>query len=76
MFLLDGNPLLTPDYGLFIWTTGIFLVFWFLVVRAAKKPMSGMLNQRNSGIQEALDEAEKARIDKSLRMLKLLKIKS
>lgn len=63
MFLLDGNPLLTPDYGLFIWTTGIFLVFWFLVIRAARGPMREMLEKRNSGIQEALDEAEKARID-------------
>lgn len=63
MFLLDGISLLTPDYGLFIWTTVIFLIFWFFVIRAAKKPMSDMLSQRNSDIQEALDEAEKARID-------------
>ena len=63
MFLSISDSLLTPDYGLFIWTTGIFLVFWFLVIRAAKKPMKDMLSQRNSDIQEALDEAEKARID-------------
>ena len=63
MFLSISDLLLSPDYGLFIWTTVIFLVFWFLVVRAAKKPMSDMLSQRNLEIQEALDEAEKARID-------------
>ena len=63
MFLSITDLLLNPDYGLFIWTTGIFLVFWFFVIRAAKKPMSDMLSQRNSDIQEALDEAEKARID-------------
>lgn len=63
MFLLDGNPLMNPDYGLFLWTTGIFLLFWFLFIRAAKGPMKDMLGQRNSDIQEALDEAEKARID-------------
>ena len=63
MFLLDGNPLMNPDFGLFLWTTGIFLLFWFLVIRAAKGPMSDMLGKRNSDIQEALDEAEKARIE-------------
>ena len=63
MFLSISDLLLSPDYGLFIWTTVIFLVFWFLVVRAAKKPLSDMLSQRNFEIQEALDEAEKARID-------------
>jgi len=63
MFLLDGNPLLNPDYGLFIWTTGIFLLFWFLFIRAVKGPMKDMLGKRNSDIQSALDEAEKARID-------------
>ena len=63
MFLLDGNPLLNPDFGLFIWTTGIFLLFWFLFIRAAKGPMKDMLGKRNSDIQSALDEAEKARIE-------------
>lgn len=63
MFLLDGNPLMNPDYGLFLWTAGIFVVFWVLLIRSAKGPMKDMLNQRNSEIQEALDEAEKARID-------------
>jgi F-type H+-transporting ATPase subunit b len=63
MFLSISDLLLNPDYGLFIWTTVIFLVFWFFVIRAAKKPMSDMLGQRNTDIQEALDEAEKARID-------------
>ena len=65
MFLLEGSGgyMLNPDTGLFAWTAGIFVVFWFFVIRAAKKPMSDMLSQRNSDIQEALDEAEKARID-------------
>ena len=63
MFLSISDLLLNPDYGLFIWTTGIFLVFWFLVIRSAKGPMKNMLSTRNSDIQEALDEAEKARID-------------
>ncbi len=63
MFLLDGNPLMNPDYGLFLWTTGIFLLFWFLFIRAAKGPMKDMLGKRNSDIQGALDEAEKARIE-------------
>jgi len=63
MFLSISDFFLNPDYGLFIWTTGIFLVFWFFIIRAAKKPMSDMLSQRNTDIQEALDEAEKARID-------------
>ena len=65
MFLLEGSGgyLLNPDTGLFAWTAGVFLVFWVLVIRAAKGPLKDMLGQRNSDIQEALEEAEKARID-------------
>jgi F-type H+-transporting ATPase subunit b len=65
MFLLEGSGgyLLNPDTGLFAWTTGIFLVFWFLVIRASRGPLKSMLGKRNLEIQEALDEAEKARID-------------
>ncbi len=63
MFLLDGNPLMNPDFGLFLWTTGIFLVFWFFFIRAAKGPIKDMLGKRNADIQEALDEAEKARTE-------------
>ena len=55
------NPLLTPDFGLFIWTTAIFCVFWFFVIKFAYNPIKSMLTVRNTEIQESLDEAEKAR---------------
>jgi F-type H+-transporting ATPase subunit b len=58
LFLADFN-VLKP--GLLIWTTIIFLLFWFLMSRFAFKPIGEALKKRESDIQDALDQAKKAR---------------
>lgn len=60
LFLADFN-VLKPEPGLLIWTTIIFLLFWFLMSRFAFKPIGEALKKRESDIQDALDQAKKAR---------------
>lgn len=60
LFLLDFSPI-KPDFGLFLWTTIIFLLFWFMIGRLAFKPIKDALKKREADIQDALDEARKAR---------------
>ena len=58
--LLDFSPI-KPDLGLLLWTTLIFSLFWFLISKAAFKPITNALKSREDDIQSALDEAKKAR---------------
>ena len=60
VFLVDFAPL-KPDPGLFIWTVLIFLLFWLLVGKYAFKPITNALKKRDEDIQEALDEALRAK---------------
>jgi F-type H+-transporting ATPase subunit b len=64
IFLADFN-VLKPDPGLLFWTTLIFLLFWFLMSRLAFKPIGAALKQRETDIQNALDEAKHAREEMS-----------
>lgn len=64
LFLADFN-VLKPEPGLLVWTTIIFLLFWFIMSRFAFKPIGEALKQRESDIQNALDEAKKAREEMS-----------
>ena len=50
-----------PDFGLFFWTTIIFLLFWILMAKFAFGPIKDALKTRNKDIQDALDEAAKAK---------------
>ena len=59
-FLVDFNPI-KPDAGLIIWTTIIFLLFWGLIGRFAFRPIAEALKIRSNDIQNALDEAKKAK---------------
>lgn len=59
-YLLDFNPIL-PDVGLVFWSTITFLAFWLIVGRFAFKPIAGALRKRENDIQNALDEAKRAR---------------
>lgn len=61
MFLLF-DPL-RPDPGLFLWTVIIFFLFWILVGKFAFKPISDAIKKREENIQDALDEARKARTE-------------
>ncbi|WP_151892769.1 F0F1 ATP synthase subunit B [Patiriisocius marinistellae] len=49
--------------GLFVMQTVLFLVLIFLMVKFAWKPILNSLNDREEGIQGALDAAEKAKLE-------------
>ncbi len=57
--------LLTPGTGLIIWQLIIFLLLFFLLAKLAWKPIIKSLKDREQSIQEALDTAEKARLEMS-----------
>ncbi|MCP4120426.1 MAG: F0F1 ATP synthase subunit B [Bacteroidetes bacterium] len=60
IFLFDP---LKPDPGLFLWTVVIFFLFWFLIGKFAFKPITDAIKKREDDIQDALDEARKARTE-------------
>jgi F-type H+-transporting ATPase subunit b len=55
--------LLTPGTGLIIWQTFVFLLLVLLLGKLAWKPILSSLKERELSIQEALDTAEKARLE-------------
>ena len=55
------NPLVQPDPGLFIWTILTFLVLVGLLTKFAWRPLLLALESRQQKIQQALDDAEKAK---------------
>ena len=57
--------LLTPGTGLIIWQLIVFLLLFFLLAKLAWKPIINSLKEREQSIQEALDTAEKARLEMS-----------
>jgi len=61
MIFLADFSVIRPEPGLFVWSVFIFLLFWFLVARFAFKPIAKALKGRENQIQDALDEAKKAR---------------
>ncbi len=61
MLFLGDFSVIRPEPGLIVWTTIIFLIFWFLMSRFAFKPLGESLKKRESDIQDALDQAKKAR---------------
>lgn len=63
MLILADFSVLKPDPGLFIWTVVIFFLFWTLVGKYAFKPIAGAIKKREEDIQNALDEARKARTE-------------
>lgn len=58
--LLDFTPI-KPDLGLIFWTTIFFGLFWLLIGKMSFGPIAGLLKKRESDIQDALDEAKKAK---------------
>lgn len=55
--------LLTPGTGLIIWQLFVFLLLVFLLAKFAWKPILGSLKEREESIQQALDSAEKAKLE-------------
>lgn len=60
IYLLDFSPI-KPDVGLLLWTSIIFLLFWGVIGKYAFRPIKDALIKRESDIQDALDEAKKAK---------------
>ena len=50
MTLLALNPLVSPDPGLFIWSTVAFLILFFLLSKFAWKPIVKALDERERSI--------------------------
>ncbi len=65
MILLKSSPfsLVQPDYGLLFWTSLIFCILWLLLGKFAFGPISSALRDREDGIRDALDAAEKAKAE-------------
>jgi F-type H+-transporting ATPase subunit b len=57
--------LLIPGEGLIIWQLIIFVLLIFLLSKLAWKPIISSLKERETSIQNALDTAEKARLEMS-----------
>lgn len=55
--------LLIPGEGLIIWQLIVFLALFFLLTKLAWKPILGSLKEREESIQQALDSAEKAKVE-------------
>ncbi|WP_306549854.1 F0F1 ATP synthase subunit B [Daejeonella sp.] len=63
MILLALNPLVSPDPGLFIWSTVTFLILFFLLSKFAWKPIVKALDERERSIEDALSKAEMAKAE-------------
>ena len=61
MTLLALNPLVSPDPGLFIWSTVAFILLFFLLSKFAWKPIVKALDERERSIEDALAKAEMAK---------------
>ena len=53
--------LVTPDVGLIFWTTLSFLILLFILGKFAWKPILNSVNERETSILNALEEADNAR---------------
>lgn len=62
--LLDGGmDLLLPGVGLIFWTALAFFIVLFLLKKFAWKPIISGLNERESNINEAIQSAEKVKLE-------------
>jgi F-type H+-transporting ATPase subunit b len=55
--------LLTPSTGLFFWQLIVFVGLFFILAKYAWKPMLAGMKERETFIQQALDSAEKAKLE-------------
>ncbi|MEO5910727.1 MAG: F0F1 ATP synthase subunit B [Pelobium sp.] len=53
--------LVTPSIGLVFWTSISFLLLFFILKKAAWKPMLGAIHERERSIEDALNKADLAR---------------
>lgn len=57
--------LVTPDIGLAVWTLLAFLILLFLLTKFAWKPILTAVNDREQSISDALESAERAKMEMS-----------
>lgn len=55
--------LVIPDFGLIFWTGLVFVILLFLLTKFAWKPILNMVNTREEKITEALELAEKTKLE-------------
>ena len=55
--------LVTPDLGLLFWTGLVFSLLLFVLTKFAWKPILGAVNAREQKISEALELAEKTKVE-------------
>jgi F-type H+-transporting ATPase subunit b len=55
--------LLTPGTGLIFWQLVVFVLLFLLLSKMAWKPILASLKERENSIQQALDSAEKAKLE-------------
>ena len=55
--------LITPGIGLIFWTTLVFVILFFLLLKFAWKPIVGALKSREESIQDALNAADIAKLE-------------
>jgi len=60
---LGGFSVFRPDPGMIFWALVFFLTFWFMISKLAFKPIANALRTREQSIQDALDEAKRARAE-------------
>ncbi len=59
MIFLADFSVIKPEPGLFVWAVVIFVLFWYLIIKFAFKPIAKALEEREGRIQDALDKARK-----------------
>lgn len=58
----DAHPsLLSPNGGLMFWTLLIFVLLWVILSKAAFKPITKAVEDREAALQEAIDAAKRDR---------------
>jgi F-type H+-transporting ATPase subunit b len=55
--------LITPDFGLLIWTSIVFVLLLFILTKFIWKPILSAVNTREQKISEALELAEKTKAE-------------
>ncbi|MFN8289262.1 MAG: F0F1 ATP synthase subunit B [Chitinophagaceae bacterium] len=63
MYFLGLPPLLTPDFGLLIWTLVAFLIVFFILKKFAWPAIVKGLKDRQQTIAESLETAEKVKAE-------------
>lgn len=55
--------LLTPSFGLIFWTLLAFIIVFFILKKYAWKPILKALNEREKGISDSLETADRVRAE-------------